>query len=472
MEYRAISEGLAPRPLSPSRSRAPFGTIALTVGLICVSTLCFVGARSTLGTSQRDSSKRLKLRVFFIRHGLSCSNVLNSCAVGPSDSEALLPELQRTLKSMPDYVLANADVATLNASAGLHAKRPGQLDCTVDVLPGDSAKPFRTTVHHLYLDPTLTDCSRTQSFSAGHRFLSWCRERGVRIDFVGSSFLRRAMETSHQMFAAHCEGLDGLCQGVVDAPKVVAVPYISERAPVAQGPLQADNFPMQARAQSREIRESFGKSIVDTQYAKAWPRIEQQFEKFKAFLALVLAPSLAPTLHLQSPREASLRRILERTLPNSLTYAQRPPRVKLAVPGGEYRTGRAFAREEYESLRAPEVTVAIVAHGEMLRNWCGQGVKTPHNNDVLEKLFILEETVASHRTRRTSLRELAGPCPTVMRAPSQELVSDLARSDIALCNTPFDVARFLNTTDGYAPNATPCMQLGNERAFRILPPYV
>lgn len=73
-----------------------------------------------------------------------------------------------------------------------------------------------TEIHHLYTDPPLTDCSRSQSSQAGRSFLSWLRSTGTRVDFIGSSFLSRAIETAYAMFVKPCDGGGATCSGVVE----------------------------------------------------------------------------------------------------------------------------------------------------------------------------------------------------------------------------------------------------------------
>ncbi|CAK9042914.1 C3H1-type domain-containing protein, partial [Durusdinium trenchii] len=359
----------------------------------------------------------LRVRVLWIRHGLSCANVLNACAAG--GNQALLPQLEVALQRLPNYTLHDAAQCHLDEGYGLRGRPPNGKDCTVEVV-GDSQR-FVTKLHHLLLDPGLTDCSRRQSQEAGHALLHFLAQEDLRVHFLASSTLLRAIQTAYHMFVAPCIGIGRPkhCQALANLT-VTPIPFVAERSK-RQEPLQADNFAAPLDVQE-ELLKGLRREHLDLRRFRHWPRLEQQYSKFKAFLALLLLPSLRPNEGLDGP--VNLQELLEADAP-------------LQWASGSYREGPGFQRVEYEAMEEPELLVALLGHGAMMSKVC-QLEASPQNNEVLEKLYILEKSGTE-----TLLRELEGRCPRVMAAPQQHL-EELSEEDVASCRVGFDVPAFLD----------------------------
>jgi len=419
--------------------------------------------------------KFLKIRVFWVRHGLSCTNVLDKCSRGQTDAKQLLPAVEKALQKIDIY-----KHAILNKTFGLEAATVAEGDCTVEVeapnlLPDQRAENGAlVSVHMLYKDPALSDCARMQSAVGGRSFLKWLQKKGIRIDLVGSSFLLRAVETAHGMFHVPCRGGDVLnCTGVFASTDnlVTPLPYIVERARRGRTSIQQDNTPHDVIDQYQMMHDIYGRLIrMDPTYTHSWPRNAQQYEKFKAVLAMVIAPSISKNLVFEAPPVDVFRAAVEMTLPERMGSEDHGKPVSIKWKGGSYATGIEFDKNEYIDLAAPEVNIAIVGHGGMISEYCSAPDDQNNNNAVFEKLFILE--VPREGDNRTVLRELRGKCQQVMDAPSKSSsLHELARADVVTCKDSFVVADFLDLVDVPILRDTVCVKNAPESAFSILPPF-
>merc|ERR1719264_837875 len=186
------------------------------------------------------------------------------------------------------------------------------------------------------------------------------------------------------------------------------------------------------------IEDIYGRRLpIDGIFTRTWPRFAQQYEKFKAFLAVVLAPALSlrsqgvGTAAAPSWEEASaFRDALEAALPQTMHHEDHGKEpVTVSWDGQSYSTGPEFTKSEYMALDAPEVNLAVVGHNQMMMEYCQQGQKPkPNNNAVLEKLFILDMAPG-----KTLLRELEGKCAKVMDAPDGKVsIGLLTKPDVVL----------------------------------------
>lgn len=432
------------------------------------------------GNAEKPERRFVKVRLFWVRHGLSCANVMDKCSKGPSDAEKLLPMVEKALQKVPN--LKNAKV---KQSFGLQPSEKTEGDCRIEVeapglVPGQVGdKGAIIRVHDLYTDPALTDCARQQSTQAGRSFMKWLQRKGIKIHFTGSSFLMRAVQTSYGMFREPCgntEGLDCKAVFVGRQPLLTPVPYMTERAPPGHSSLQQDNMPMSVDKQQRAIEKIHGKKLpVDSSFTRSWPRVAQQYEKFKAFLAVVLAPSIGEVAFWRIPPIDVFRKALEATLPESMhpeDHGKEP--ITVAWEGGQYQTGADFDKEEYTDLEAPELNLVIVGHNQMMSEYClaPEMSPKPNNNAILEKLFIMElpENKRGHQT--ITMRELRGKCALVMDAPSKETSwSNLSPADVINCRSPFHVSDFMDLKDGGGPSSN-CVDVAPESAFPIQPGFV
>lgn len=73
--------------------------------------------------------RALKVRMFWVRHGLSCANVLSRCDVNESASEELLDDLEDALHGVPG-LFRNA---SLNRTYGVAGPTETSTRCTVEI---------------------------------------------------------------------------------------------------------------------------------------------------------------------------------------------------------------------------------------------------------------------------------------------------------------------------------------------------
>jgi len=218
--------------------------------LLLLAPACFYFSHQPHASDDLGGRQLLKIRLFWVRHGLSCANVMDKCALQPPASDELIPEAEAALRLIPGY-----GAAALDRTFGMKpATNEGWLTtgCTIKVV-ADKKGPAQdgavVRVHDLYTDPALTSCAREQSVQAGSSFISWLRRKDIKVSFVGSSFLMRAVETAHHMFRVPCEG-SGMsnCSQVFDGvdgklPPITPVPYMTERSPPGLTSIQRDNTP-------------------------------------------------------------------------------------------------------------------------------------------------------------------------------------------------------------------------------------
>lgn len=428
-----------------------------------------------------SSGQTVKVRLFWVRHGLSCANVMDKCSKGPSQADELLPEVERALQSLPGY-----KYAALNQTFGLEGATAKEGDCRVEVIapglvPGQAgSKGAIVRVHDLYTDAALTDCSRRQSVQAGRSFMKWLQRKAIKVHFTGSSFLMRAFQTSYGMFREPCSNTTDVdCSAIFvgDKPSLTPVPYITERAPLGLTSFQQDNTPRSFDEQQQMIEKHHGKNItVNGTFAESWPRYAQQYEKFKAFLAVVLAPSTSKVLSRAASPMDVFRSALESALPEQMHPQDHGKPIRVPWDGGMYTTGEEFDKKEYTQLAAPEINFVVVGHQQMMSEYClaPDYLPKPNNNAILEKLFILDFKPKQGLANLTiTMRELRGKCSLVMDAPTKtDSWSNLATSDVTSCSIPFPVSDFLNLQDGVDPQNTTCVQNAPEIAFTIQPEFL
>lgn len=231
-----------------------------------------------------------------------------------------------------------------------------------------------------------------------------------------------------------------------------------------------DNTPRSGLEQLKLLEEAYsGQLAANGTFAESWPREDQQYEKFKAFLAMVIVPSISKEAFWGAPSADQFHSILEATLPKQMRNEDRGNSLKIEWEGGQYGIGTEFDKTEYNQLEAPEVTAVLVGHSQMMSEVCDAPL--PKNNAVLEKLYIIETGHASG-PQSVTMRELRGECPLVMDGPSSKTsLRKLATSDVSTCTDPFDVADFLDLEENSDPDASDCVKAGDENAFPIQPEF-
>jgi hypothetical protein len=309
--------------------------------------------------------------------------------------------------------------------------------------------------------------------------MKWLQRKGIKVHFTGSSFLMRAVQTAYGMFREPCSDTEGLdCSAVFEGntPLVTPVPYMTERAPPGKTSFQQDNTPRPFDEQQKMLEKAYGhKLALDNTFAKSWPRYSQQYEKFKAFLAVVLAPSISELASWGAPAMDVFQTALESSLPAEMEPQDHGKPIHVQWEGGEYQTGPEFDKKQYQELDAPELNFVIVGHNQMMSEYCEAPdfLPKPNNNAVLEKLFVLELPAHGAKHQSLTMRELRGKCPLVMGAPDKTASwSDLATSDVTSCSKPLVVSDFLDLKDGVDPKDTTCVENAPESAFPIQPGFL
>jgi len=267
--------------------------------------------------------------------------------------------------------------------------------------------------------------------------------------------------------------------GVISqSSKVAPVPYMTERCAPGRTSVQADNMPRPALEQELAMEASYGGQLpIDTTYS-TWPRRAQQFEKFKAFVATQILPTIRRESGWDAAPVDDFRTALDSALPETMDPSEHGMPIAFSWAGGSYATGTEFSRVEYEDFDAPEVSIAVVGHGEMMLEYCLEGISPkPNNNAVFEKLFVLEASSDGGATTSTTLRELAGRCAMVMDAPPlADFTDGLTEADVASCTSPFDVSDFIeleSASGNGSLQGTACTRIAEaEGAYPIQPDYI
>ena len=246
--------------------------------------------------TRTTSTSRTLVRMLWVRHGLSCANVLDKCLedsdVVGNFSNFATGEAAREWRSEVDAALQRGAVgaggeawykgASVDWEWGIRPRGWGDArglevpDCVVrltNMPPGPfegggegdgaggrapgvvAADGDLVRLHDIYRDPSLTTCSIHQSRRAGAALRSFLREQGIKLDLVGSSTLLRAAQTAYHMFLEEWDGSGGGGVQAMSGPEwsVVQLPYIDERAPEGMSTIQLDNMPMPAEEQTARL---------------------------------------------------------------------------------------------------------------------------------------------------------------------------------------------------------------------------
>ena len=153
------------------------------------------------------------ITLLLMRHGLSCSNVLDGCMTHIENVDnAFQPEVFDAI----DRELINTP---FERAVGYGAAEIKGDDCTL-VLERPDQTTAKVRLHDAYRDPKLTDCGVELSRRAGVAL----RRRYAKPALVMSSTLQRARETA---------------QNVYPDAVVEEAPFLAERAPRCAGGTQS-----------------------------------------------------------------------------------------------------------------------------------------------------------------------------------------------------------------------------------------
>ena len=329
------------------------------------------------------------IAILWMRHGLSCANVLDGCSVDQAKVDALATP---AFYDLLDAQLAASRHARRRVARrrGVGARRAGaRPDCEIFLDGGARAR-----LHDLYRDPALTDCAVAASARAGAALAA----RVGAVDLVLSSPLRRARETAAAAFPG---------RHVREAPFVVERPHTVHA-------VQLDNEPAPPGPDGG---------------ASLFPRgVARNASDWRAFLGFLGSAGLD-------------------ALENGGRSAPRPRPYPAAVGA------RARVRA------APDYTVVVVGHGDMMKHVCRRDVK-PANNAVLRRRVLVDAAGVVH--------EDSAPCDLVLDAPPQVDDGFLTAADVARCADPWPVGPWLDLAaaddEADAAAASPCLAAAR-RAF-------
>lgn len=378
-------------------------------------------------SSSGVESQSILVRLLWVRHGLSCANVLDDCT---TQNVTSLPQpwtsaVERTLRQA-DRSLGVDWAWGLKPRGWVDGRGEPSPDCAVKLvgLPATVRGSPRLNatlgvdgdvvrVHDLFRDPALTACSIHQSRKAGEALAAFLAEKGWSLDLIGrtqtskkrnprmhircrpvvfsvftlfltssfcplwqgSSTLLRAAQTAWHMFLERSTA--------PGAGSVVQLPFIDERAPAAMTALQLDNAPNPVRQQRARLGRGVrvDGSLVDANELldallhfgrrSAFPRGAHDWPKFKAFLGLALLPRL-----LGLERREPLRSVARAVAAAAGPFVGGPP---LSVGrGASYAEGPGVDPDEVAARERGSagqrfdrvLTLAVVGHGAMIRKHC------------------------------------------------------------------------------------------------------
>ena len=287
------------------------------------------------------------ITILLMRHGLSCSNVLDGCMthienVDQAFQPHIFDAIDRELVDTP-----------FDRAVGYGAAEIKGDDCTL-VLERPDQTTAKVRLHDAYRDPKLTDCGVELSQRAGVAL----RRRYAKPALVMSSTLQRARETAQHVYP--------------DA-EVIEAPFLAERAP-SNPDIQLDNEP----------RALDGASLVPDGVA----RNSSDWGQFLLFLGETVAPRRVGLINRGRPAARSQARWRRRG-----RRLRRGPRR--LPPGGLW-----FGRE------AGEQRGAAAAHCDKRRRF--EGGAGPLRPGFAGRGGGREERCS---TRRVGRRAVRGPVP-------------------------------------------------------------
>eukprot|EP00931_Biecheleriopsis_adriatica_P120212 TRINITY_DN95337_c0_g1_i1.p1 TRINITY_DN95337_c0_g1~~TRINITY_DN95337_c0_g1_i1.p1 ORF type:complete len:537 (+),score=89.62 TRINITY_DN95337_c0_g1_i1:45-1655(+) len=447
------------------------------------------------------------IRILFVRHGFSCANVpWNACT---KNATQLTPEgmgglaYNDAVTKLNGLLLPNEPVSMLgmNGSWGLKPRGwpiPGKSktddgksdDCLLKVLNttlvNDDYNEFGNLVaiRQLVRDPHLTACSQHIASTAAEVLSSWLESEAIKFDLVGSSSLKRAIETVELVYMRNPS------KAASKVATIMPLPYLNEKN--MGTPFQPENYPYPDGVQEAQMRELLGTNStpLDSAFA-SFPQEDQMWDKFKAVLSLNILPSLISG----SPTVANLELLAKleerdidghRVFPEQSSWPQivQQPIEHVDLGSREYVWKAPFEEASYKQLKAggaKELVIGIGSHSHLLMEHCWHGKSKPNNLAVLEKLLHVK-VVASNKVSergdvvtKTSFEvsEGAEPCRLIMDAPPPPDPGSLTKSDLgANCETPFDVSLFMDlAAEPPVGETSSCMSAKSKRAFTLKPQH-
>ena len=92
--------------------------------------------------------------------------------------------------------------------------------------------------------------------------------------------------------------------------------------------------------------------------------------RFELSLHMIISKLWTTKVTWEFPPASDFMASLESQLPAEMHPEDQGNSISVTWDGGEYRTGKGFSKNEYETSRAPEVNLAVVGHNQMMSEYC------------------------------------------------------------------------------------------------------
>eukprot|EP00927_Polykrikos_kofoidii_P059331 TRINITY_DN5450_c0_g1_i10.p1 TRINITY_DN5450_c0_g1~~TRINITY_DN5450_c0_g1_i10.p1 ORF type:complete len:469 (+),score=49.31 TRINITY_DN5450_c0_g1_i10:32-1438(+) len=427
-------------------------------------------------------------RLIFIRHGLSCANVVSQACTAHAwklTPDGLGRPVYDKMMNNMDELLRHREpqsMVGITRTFGIKPRNweiPGNSNtangksksCLIKVrnksLIDNDFGTFGNLVEigSLVKDPNIIACSEELAKETAARLASWLRNERVEFDLLGSSTLKRAVETTELVFKRNPQKA---ALRKVDA--ITLLPYINEKNPSAA--FEAENFPYPADVQHRQMVELLGDSMsrLETGFTSglgSYPRTDQNWDKFKAFLALDLLPRLVSqkdgvstrwtpnpdvVAALEAGRSEGRPRIVEQS---NWPQVRDEPLLELTAGPHQYVWEEPVVPSELESNvtagSTNEFVLGIGSHSGFLRSYCLEMQFLPNNFAVLEKRIQVRVTTSAEGRTTFHVAETSGPCRMILDGAPHPVPGSLTKSDLGSnCNFPINVGLLVDMQTGGA----------------------
>lgn len=424
-----------------------------------------------------SAPKVYPLRLLFFRHAFSCANANEIAGCGnpdapilhlsPSEQTALFDKLDEIGSTLPaPKLLPPIDRSfpiEVRGKTYVGKRHPDGFkgnDCMLHLKPRTDNKTQWdeeggvVPLHHYYIDPVLTQCSKFQNEKAGESFRKWLKQEGIKLDFLGSSLLSRTFQTAYGQLLSDPEAVQDLFSKEMlegeHAPLVSQLPFVNEFDEVWG--YQADDMAWPKHEQTENLLSVLGKDDLEhLDYSHLADFTEEQrvAHDWEAFKENLLGPRLVPFM-LKRKGEFSRDGTVKAKTGEPFERAKWGEDAKLAV--------NSSRRVQ------PVLNMALASHSGIIKKFCKLETY-PFNYAVLEMLLMVE---VHDGGATVVVREQSGPCQEVMSG--LPLPADLGTDDVANCKFPFDNTQAFVSRGDAAGEKTACEKKAlQEGAFHTTP---
>eukprot|EP00927_Polykrikos_kofoidii_P075174 TRINITY_DN71251_c0_g1_i1.p1 TRINITY_DN71251_c0_g1~~TRINITY_DN71251_c0_g1_i1.p1 ORF type:complete len:249 (+),score=27.10 TRINITY_DN71251_c0_g1_i1:35-748(+) len=212
----------------------------------------------------------------------------------------------------------------------------------------------------------------------------------------------------------------------------------------------------------------------------SYPQTDQNWDKFKAFLALDLLPRLVSQRDGVSPswtpnpdvvsaleagRSEGSPRIAEQS--NWPQVRDEPLRDVAAGPYRYIWQEPVEPRKLESNVTAGSTTEFVIgmgSHGNFLSKYCFENRFTPKNLAVVEKRIQIRVVTPARGRKEFHVAEAAGSCRFILDGMPAPMPGSLTKSDLGEnCMSPFNVASFMDLPSGGRSGCSPQAQGTGQR---------